>query len=469
MAVDSRQREGTVPDDAWVDQLEFLPESRSRRVRVTETFTGPLRWVRRVILFALTTPGKIIAMMVVLTLALVAAGVSMSQSMASRQESMDVLVNSTEPMSNSAHQLITALSQADTLATTTFVQPGISTEYDTNRFAASVDAAVVAANDVLEGTVDSGARDGEIRRLVLQVQRDIPVYAGLMERARTNQRTGNPVSVAYMSAASDVMRERLLANSVELFDVTRQQVADEMERLSRPQWVPLSGLVAALVFLVAAQYGLWRVYRRRLNKGFAMATAMMVVAIAWTSAANYTMWESGQRDFERAAMPWEELTDARIDAQETRTNEIFALLRRQSATETNASFAPTHESVTRALEAASGSTDEEVVASARDALAQWRRAHAELVRTLGDGQFTHAVDVLTSTDPDESVPSSARAYSQLDNALDNLINQSREDMRAFIEASLDATTAVAGAVLVLTALSVLAIWLGIRQRLGEYL
>lgn len=112
--------------------------------------------------------------------------------MAARQEAMDVLVNSTEPMSNSAHTLITSLSQADTIATSTFVQPGISSEYDMNRFMESVDMAVIAANEVLEGTVDSGARDDEIRRLVLQIQRDIPVYAGLMERAKPTSAWATP-------------------------------------------------------------------------------------------------------------------------------------------------------------------------------------------------------------------------------------------------------------------------------------
>lgn len=149
---------------------------------------------------------------------------------------------------------------------------------------ASVDTAVVAANQVLEGAVESGARDEDIRRLVQQIQRDLPVYAGLMERAKTNQRMGNPVSVAYMSSSSDIMRTRMLGNATQLFDLTRQQVADEMERLSRPQWVPLSGLVAALIFLALAQLWLWRVFRRRLNKGFLAATVMMVAAIGWAGA-----------------------------------------------------------------------------------------------------------------------------------------------------------------------------------------
>lgn len=469
-SLDDAWVDGAPLDDAWVDELEALPENRSTRVLMAETFTGPLRWVRRVFDFLTTTPGQIVTMMLVLTLALIAAGVSMSQTMAARQQSMDVLVNSTEPMSNAAHTLITSLSQADTIATGTFVQPGISTEYDLNRFMASVDTAVVAANQVLEGAVESGARDEDIRRLVQQIQRDLPVYAGLMERAKTNQRMGNPVSVAYMSSSSDIMRTRMLGNATQLFDLTRQQVADEMERLSRPQWVPLSGLVAALIFLALAQLWLWRVFRRRLNKGFLAATVMMVAAIAWAGGANYAVWRSGQLEFEKAAQPWEELATARIMAQETRTDEIFALLRRQSVSATDSTFDTTYAQVSTALDAAEASeTDTRVVESARQALDQWRGAHEELVGTLADGQFDHAVEVLTAPNPSPGVPSSARAYTQLDSALADLIGQSRQNMREFIGVSLDAMKAVAGAVLALTALSVVAIWLGIRRRLGEYL
>lgn len=463
-------------DDSWVDRLEAQPENRSARVRMAETFTGPLRWVRRVFDFITTTPGQILGMMLVLTLALLAAGVSMSQTMASRQQSMDVLVNSTEPMSNSAHTLVTSLSQADTIATTAFVQTGISGETDMNRFMESVDAAVVAANEVLEGTVESDSPDDEIQRLVLQIQRDMPVYAGLIERARTNQRIGNPVSVAYMSSGSAVMRERMLVNAAQVFDLTRGQVADEMDRLARPRWVPLSGLGAALLFLLLAQLWLWKIFRRRLNRGFVLATAMMVIAIIWASVANWAVWQSGQRDFARAALPWEALTSARIDAQTTRTDEIFALLRRQSVGETGTSFDSTYQSVSRALDATesagpatSGEKDAALIDSARTDLEHWGNAHAELVRALDEGDFDRAADVIATPDTNAQAPSTARPYTELDNSLASLIGQARQDMREFIIASLDATKAVSGAVLLLTMLSVLAIWLGIRRRLGEYL
>lgn len=460
----------TAGGDDWLDSLEERPENRGARSFVADTFTGPLRWVRRVIDFAGTTPGRIIAMMVVLTLALVAAGWAMSYSMSQRQQSLNSVVNATEPMSNSAHVLYTSLSQADTVSTTGFISPGMVAQQDMHLYLASLDRAIVAATEIMEGAVDAstGETREELRDLVVQLQRDVPLYAGIMERAKTNQRMGNPVGVAYMSQASGLMRERMLDDASALSQLTREQVATQMDELSSPQWVPLSGLVAALIFLVLAQLYLWRVFRRRLNKGFLVASALMVVAIAWVGGSNYAAWRSGAVGFEAASNPWEELTGARIDAQETRTDEIFALLRRQSVDESENSFSDTYASVTAALDTAAETADPYLIQSGRDALDTWRDANRVLVDTLNEGRFDAAIDILTdtSTGPDES---SALAYAQLDSVFSELIKQSRADMREYIGASLDATRAVSGAVAVLTFLSILAIWLGIRRRLREYL
>ncbi|MEX3504629.1 hypothetical protein [Corynebacterium sp. LK2510] len=456
-------------DDAWLDELEDRPENRGPRSFIAETFTGPLRWVRRFIDFAETTPGKIIAMMTVLTLALFAAGWAMSQSMAQRQDSLNMLIESTEPMSNSAHLLYTSLSQADTVATTNFISPGTVGPHEVTLYRASLDQAVVAANDVLESTVDTdpNANRDDIRDLVSQVQRNLPLYAGLMERATTNQRLGNPVGVAYMSQASGIMRERMLDDASQLFELSRQQVGAEMARLASPQWFPLSGLVAALGFLLLAQWALWRMFRRRLNKGFLAATVMMILAIGWVGVSNIVAFQSGAVGFERASNPWEELTTARISAQETRTDEIFALLRRQSVDESATSFTGTYGVVQQAFDAAEPTADPALVASGRAALEQWARTHGALITTLNEGRFDNAIDLVTVTENGSS--SSAQAYQRLDAALEELISQSRADMRDYISASLDATRAVSGAVLVLTVLSILSIWVGIRRRLGEYL
>ena len=108
------------------------------------------------------------------------------------------------------------------------------------------------------GSVVTRADDTDtVQDLVREIQRLIPQYTGLMERAQANQRVGNPLGVAYMTQASSLMHETMLLKAQVILDTTREQVEDEMNRLTRAQLVPLSGLLAALLVL----FGLPRLAR----------------------------------------------------------------------------------------------------------------------------------------------------------------------------------------------------------------
>lgn len=455
-------------DDEWLDTVEGPPASRTPQQVLRYTFHRPARFIQRTSAFASTTPGQIVAMMLVLTTALLAAGFAMSQSMASRQRALDTLVSTTEPMANSAHQLYSSLSQADTVATTGFVQPGLLTKEQMELYLGSIDHAAVTAADIHEGAAASDAGTlsavrAEISGEVTEILRNLPMYTALMERAKVNQRMGNPVGVAYMTEASSVMREQMLASAEHLSTLTQREVADEVARLSSPQWVPLSGLVAALIFLLAAQWWLWRVFRRRFNRGFVVATAAIVVAIGWVSASNFQSWQNGVVGFERAAEPWRQLSTSRIEAQGARTDETLALLSRESVARSSITFEQTSDHISGALDAIEQlDAPAETVNSARESLAEWSDAHEQFVDALDGGQFEHASELLTSDS------GASASYTQLDQDLQDLINFSRRNTRIYIDASLDATRQVSTAVAVLTMLAVVCIWIGIRRRLGEY-
>lgn len=441
-------------DDEWLDELDARP---------TERAIG-----RRSKAFVETTPGQIITMMLVLTIMLLAAGMSMSQSMSQRNQALDTVLNAAEPMSASAHLLSTSLLQADTLAAGAFVQPGPLSREDVAVYSASIDQAITSAAEIHEGAVEAdSATSGRIQELVTDIMRDLPIYTALNERAKVNQRMGNPVGVAYMSEASGIMRTRMLVAANEINELTRQDVADEMRRLSQPQWIPLSGLLAALLLLAIAQVWLWRVFRRRLNRGFLAATLAVVVAITWVGVSNYQSWRSGSVEYARAAQPWEGLTAARIDALETRTDETFTLLRRQTVEQSAEGFDRTFGSVTGALDQAEAYGAEGAeVRTARLHLDGWAEEHAELVAALNSGSYDQAARILDTRD---AAPGDTAHYRQLDQTLSRLIADSREDTRAYIAASLDATGQVSAVVAILSILAVICVWVGIRRRLGEYL
>lgn len=453
-------------DDAWLDELEARPQHPRLHGVIHGPLAGPLRLGRRSKAFAQTTPGRIIVVMVLLTGMLLAAGLSMSQSMAGRNQSLDTVREATEPMSAAAHLLSTSLLRADTIAAGGFVQPGPLSHEDVQAYSAALDTAVSSAGEIYKGAVEANSPSSDrIEELVGEIQRDLPVYAGLNERARVNQRMGNPVGVAYMSEASSIMRSRMQVAASEINALTRADVAKEMRRLSQPQWVPLSGLLAALGFLVLAQWWLWRVFRRRFNRGFLAGTLAVVVALTWAGVSNYQSWRNGSVGYEQAAQPWEELTAARIDALETRTDETFALLRRQSVVHSSRAFDGTYASVSEALATAEAyGGEQQLIDDARDALRTWAFDHNELVGALNSGSYDQAAALLASDRAAGEAP-----FRQLDAALSELIASSRQDTQTYIDASLDATRRVSAVVALLSVLAVMCTWLGIRRRLGEYL
>lgn len=464
------------PGDHWLDEVTapstpvYGPVTRL----AMRTFSGPARLARRLYYFASTTPGKMFTVTVILTLALGAAGLSMSQSSASRHADLNELLSTTEPMSSAAHHLYTSLSLADTVATTGFVQAGLESKENRDRYNEAIDNASVAATESVLGTSNEDAR---IRELVMFIQRELPVYTALVEKARANHRAGNAVATPYMSNASALMREEILPAASELFRLTTTKVNEQQQRLTSPQWVPLSGLFAALFFLLIAQYWLWRITRRKLNRGFVAASVMMCLAITWVSISNIATWSTGHQGFETASRPWDSLTASRIEAQQTRTAETLALVLRASEQDMSAQFDNTMDSINDALgdyEVAINDEDvplsrPELIDDARDATDDWQAAHAKFMDALNGGSYDEAIEQATAMYTGDATPTAARAFERVDASLEELINQARISMRSYLEQGLSAVTAVATAVFLLTLGAILAVWLGIRPRLQEYL
>lgn len=476
--------------DAWLDEaaqrdvnLPERPQSGRFRAFISRLSKGPFRQVSRVYSFLTTTPGMMAGVTLLLSIAIIAAGYSMSHSSSQRQEGLNTMLTETEPLNYAAHNVYTNLALADATASSGFVRAGVDSQQSLEAYYQTIDMAALAATESATGIDLSEPRTAE---LVSTIVRQLPVYTGMVETARTNSRQGNPVAVTYMSNASALMREELLPAAEELFSITSQNVDNKQQRLTTPQWVPLSGLFAALFFLFLAQYWLWRKTRRRLNRGFLVASAFMAVAILWVSVSNFATYQAGERAFQDASAPWNSLTAARILAQEVQTNETLTLVNRESFDPEDERFQLLTTSVHSALEdvehavetnrlgdhsSAETRTDEQVLATvsrARGALDDWTQAHTQLRQALESGDYNHATVLGTGTDEGQEV-TSALAAAELDAALTELIDDARTSMRIFIAAGLAATQLVATSVLLLTFGAMISVWAGIRPRLQEYL
>lgn len=461
--------------DHWLDEVtEPAAPAFSRPTQLAmSSFSGPARVLRRFYSFASTTPGKLFTVTVILTAALAAAGFSMSSSSAARHDDLDTLLTSTEPMSNAAHHLYTNLSLADTVATTGFVQAGVEPEVNRNRYNEAIDAASVAATQAIVGT---SSEDERVRELVTFIQRKLPVYTALVEKARVNHRAGNAVANSYMSNASALMRTQILPAAAELFTLTSEKVSQQQQRLTRPQWVPLSGLVAALIFLGLAQWWLWRLTRRRFNRGFVAATGLLFLALVWASASNFATWASGHQGFETVSRPWDSLTASRIEAQQMRTSETLALVLRSSERDMSVHFSSAVYSVNQAVRDYEQALDDDdfpssdpsLIPRAKQAVEDWTTTHEKFTEDLAMGDYEAALYQATASDPDGD-PTAASAFNAVDSSLAALIDQARDAMRTYLVQGLNAMTMVSTGVLLATFGAIIAVWLGIRPRLQEYL
>ena len=286
----------------------------------------------------------------------------------------------------------------------------------------------------------------------------LPVYTGLVETAWANNQQGNPVGVAYMSEASTLMREDLLPAASQLNVLTGQNVDKQQKALTEPLWVPLTGLVVALIALLVGQIWLAGITNRRLNRGMLCASVLMVVATLWGGTANAITWRTGSLGYERAAAPLNALTDARVMAQQARTQEMLALVWRQSLEDSTNTFEAAAHSVEKTLAGFSGPTAD----AARIALGRWVDAHNHIITALDAGDYERAQRLALQTNEESSYP-------KLDSTLATLIDATRGTMRSYINQGIAASTFVSTMVLMLSLLSVFCLWLGIRPRLQEYL
>ncbi|QGU01215.1 hypothetical protein CKALI_01580 [Corynebacterium kalinowskii] len=460
--------------DLWLEDHQNQEDSPSLSRRVRDSFVMPAQWVRKVQSFSSTTIGMMTLITVGLTIAILAAGISMSQSTDRRQAALSSLSATTEPMSADAQDLFTSLSLADTVAATGFVQAGVEPPTTRERYLRAIQRASAAATKTSAGL---GSAPSQELELITQIQTQLPVYTGLVETARTNNRAGNSVGVAYMSEASSLMRLTILPAARELLNISNERLNEEQRSLAKPQWIPITGLAASVILLLLAQRWLATKTRRRLNKGFLTATGFMLVALLWVISANAFTWYSGSKGYEEASAPLGVLTDARVLAQQARTEETMALVRRETSNQSIEDFDKVMRKVHTELDLYKSSALLERGENAAEtekieaALGEWEGMHSKLRRHLDQGEYNEAINLSFQAKDGTATASGTTAehFNTVDTGLAKLMSDARQSLKSYLDSGLMATRWVSTLVLILSIASVAAIWLGIRPRLQEYL
>ncbi|WP_327149257.1 hypothetical protein [Nocardia sp. NBC_01329] len=432
------------------------PASAAGRASIVRPrFAQASKWLNpaRLRLFAQSSPGRLLGVGLLLVVLCVGSGAITAGAVHDRQRDLDILLAHTEPDANTAHRLYTSLSVADAAAATAFISGGLEPEQVRSRYSQALGE---AGADLVTLSGDD-ARDIEQR---MGIGSGLPVYSGLVETARANNREGHPVGAAYLSEASSHMQTVLLPAAEQLYVRRAAGVDTAQDRHVRPPWFAIMLLVITVIALFWGQRLLARRWHRTLNPGLLLASGALMILMLWTVIAgsvSSVAMSSGRAD---GTVPAARLTESRILAQRARSAETLKLVRRDATGDYDHAF---DANITRLNELLAGHTDRATV-DARTALLHWLAAHQRMNEALNRGEFARAATIATAPGAENATVH----VESLDKALGSGITENRETLRSNIFHSARVLDYLAPGALILGIAAAAYIAFGIWPRLREY-
>jgi hypothetical protein len=421
---------------------------------------------------ATTTPGKLVLVSILVVAGATCFGVIATTAERSRAQAAEAARTRTEPLLLQAVHLITALSDANATAATTFLTGGL--EPPARRALYLQD--LTAASAALATLTQDASADPEARGAVRTIIEQVPVYAGLIESARANNRQGLPIGAAYLRLASALLTgvsEQASSSTHPILPAADRLLAAEARRLSDDYGTGTAtaalvvlalAVVVAMGLLVWAQSYLTRISRRVLNPLMVAATVVLAGVSVW-AVIGMLGEQSALASARHASDSVEVLSATRVLLARAQSDESLALVNRGSDETDPIDFArvmgvlTAHNGPLSELNALAGQT--RTGASARQFMTDFSAYRA---RT---GQIT-ALENAGLVRPAISLASSA-ALADRPNV--NLQRQISAAQARFLRAANDATSSVSGLTVAIPVLTVLAAGLallGLRQRLREY-
>jgi hypothetical protein len=296
----------------------------------------------------------------------------------------------------------------------------------------------------------------------------IPVYTGLVETARTNNRQGYPLGAAYLREASGLMRHTLLPAAQRLYEAEKTRLAQAQANASHTPWTSVGLAGVMLLVLLVTQIALTRRTKRIFNVWLLVASFATLALGIWIAVATTTMAGHLGVARDRGSVQAQTLAEARIAALQARADEALTLVARGSGQDFEADYVTTIRHLDNLLAEASDAAPDtgmrDTIAKVRADLDRWRTAHSQ-VRQLDDGgQYPEAVVLAIGPGAGDG-PS---LFAALEKTLDAGIDQRRT---LFSDAAAVADRDLAGSQLAVLGLTVALIFgavAGLRPRIAEY-
>lgn len=411
--------------------------------------------------FATTTPGRIMAIGVILAVLGGLSAFATSTTIDHRQNTLTTVLRHTEPLAYAAGRLYTTLSVADAAAATAFIAQAEPRAVRQRYEQSIVDAAVAVTRAA------SGLTDEPLIELLGRINAELATYTGLIEIARTNNRGGDPVGSSYLSEASALMQRTILPDAQRLYEATSARVDTETTASTKVPAPVIIVVAATVLFGVFAHRWLAARTRRRVNPGLIAGGLAISIMVIWVGTVLAVSTAGSRTAKDTAAESLKTITSLAITAQQARADETLSLVRRGDEDSRKQTFSRRLETMHHQIDAyvaGKNVVDKNDLADADELLGRWRQANDRINAYITVGNYQAATQVALGSGQADSIP----AFNQLETALDKVMQQSRNQLRNdILNARRVLSFAPAGG-LALSLGAAIAVASGLWPRLSEY-
>lgn len=462
----SQEQRGTAPPGLPPPSPPSSPTARRT------AFAEGLDDLRRA---ARTEPGRLRLIGALLALLVVAFGAVTAWQMTDRAAAADDVLNRSQPLSAGAAEVYRSLADANTAAAGGFLAGGqepaaVRARYEKDLETAATKLVTAAA------AADPGSPAAET---IAELNRLLPRYEGLIERARANNRLGYPVGGAYLRTADAMMQDRMLPAAQDLYTKENQRLRDDYGHATPYPWLALALGVVALAALAWAQRRHYRRTNRVLNRGLVAATAASAAVLLWLAVGHSLARADLNSSYAHGIRSLNVLHDARIASLNARGNENLTLVSRGAETRTLADgdvvdlydydFGQEMKTLAAGLAHARTLADDSAgrgpVEAATGNMKVWRQRHAVAREADDGGDYQGALDKVIGGKGDEST---GECFDSVDKNLGRAVDHEESE---FHRAASDGRAALAGlpaGAAVLAVLGAAGAVLGAVRRLSEY-
>lgn len=421
---------------------------------------------------ATTEPGRLRIIGAVLAALVLAFGAVTAWQMTDRAEAADDVLTSSQPLTSDAADIYRSLADANTAASSGFLAGGQETAASRDRYENDIRTAAAK----LVNAAANSEPGSSSAKTIAELNRLLPEYKGLVERARTYNRQGYPVGGAYLRYANEKMQQEMLPAAEKLYTTENQRLRSDYADATPYPWPAIALGVLALAALAWAQRRTYLRTHRVLNHGLVAATVTAAVVMLWLTAG-HTLARSHLNDsYDHGVRSLDVLHDARIASLKARGNENLTLVARGAETKKvgeetfdayDYDFGRDIDTLAKGLAAAERLADDDSgakpVTSAVSDMTEWKKRHAAAREQDENGNYQQALDMVIGAEG-----ATGECFDSVDK---NLAAALAHEETEFERAAGDGRDALTGLPLGAAACAVLGAAgavLGIGRRLSEY-